>query len=501
MSADKYKAQASRLAEHLAITYGWNLTHHKALNAIAAAVGARNWNTLQAAQLDEPPMHIDWGHQAVARWEGPPTTSPLLRQMVDSRRACYLDKAGTSSRIERVNCGRLSGGLLTRDDDDKVALTEIHREEGSSFVVVSLAGAGKSHVMSELVLDTVRRGGMVHSLDAGNSHRKLCAMLQGHQVTLEHSRAMGLNPFQHHAGAQLDDELREQLTEVLFELFATYAPTAAVQRIELCSAEVATAVEHVWREHLQKATLQAVLHCLEKSTQVSLRDAAAAVLAEWPALGPWVDGDSTELRTALNQTFVVIDTDSLLQAPGVYNAVTMLLALHSSRVLRGLDNSRPRLLVIEDAEWHLRHMTRQRFWSQLQRGLDQGQCGLGLTVWTLREQPQSVVAMLVENALTLFVGRLRPEDVSSLMEHEPWNKAHGLIRALRDIYTRSQGYNRPPPFVVLQYKLSPKVVRLELDPYSRLLQSMRPLDMTAKNELLSLPELERARRMLALSQA
>lgn len=48
MSIDLYKAEASRLADHLAVKHGFKLKSGAALEAIAAVHGARDWNTLAA---------------------------------------------------------------------------------------------------------------------------------------------------------------------------------------------------------------------------------------------------------------------------------------------------------------------------------------------------------------------------------------------------------------------------------------------------------------------
>ncbi len=48
MSIDLYKAEAKRLAEHLADVHGVKLKHSSVLEAVAALHGARDWNTLMA---------------------------------------------------------------------------------------------------------------------------------------------------------------------------------------------------------------------------------------------------------------------------------------------------------------------------------------------------------------------------------------------------------------------------------------------------------------------
>lgn len=49
MSTSIFKAQASRLAQHLADKHGIKLKHASVLEAIAALHGARDWNTLSAS--------------------------------------------------------------------------------------------------------------------------------------------------------------------------------------------------------------------------------------------------------------------------------------------------------------------------------------------------------------------------------------------------------------------------------------------------------------------
>jgi hypothetical protein len=496
MSKEQYKAQAFRLAEHLATTYGWKLTHHKALNALAAAVGARNWNTLHASRPPVTDEHLDWGPQALARWAAGPPSGPLHTHRVVSRCAHYSADVRTAQRIERVSCGRLPGGLLARYLDGRVSLTEVHREEGSSFAVVSLSGAGKSHLMAELMVDTLRRGGAVHSLDAGNSHRKLCAMLNGHQATLNLSQPQGLSPFRHYAGADFNTDLREPLTELLLELFASHME-GRKDLLDHCHTEIGAALQLVWREHLQRSTFAAVLRVLKDSPCVELSGAASAVQANWATLGPWLDDCSPDVQTAFNHSFAVFDTSDLFGNPSIYNAVTMLLALHSFRALQSRAPAAPRLLVIEDADWTLRSMTRPAFWSQLQAQLDQAGCGLGVTALDLtRGLSRLVSAPLVERSLTVFVGRQRPDTMQQVAQVEPWNGVRELADGVRAL--RIEG--GVPQFAVLQYLLPPKIIRLEMDSFTNLMISMRASDMGAKNALLPLPEAERAQKLLAMTK-
>lgn len=497
MSQTQYKAQASRLAEHLATTYGWKLTHHKALNALAVMAGARNWNTLHASRPPGTDEHLDWGSQALARWADGPPSGPLLTQMVASRCALYSADARTTHWVARVSCGRLPGGLLARDLEGRVSLTEVHREEGSSFAVVGLSGAGKSHLMAELIADTLRRGGAVHSLDEGNSHRKLCAMLNGHQATLTLSQPQGLNPFRYYAGADFNTDLREPLTELLLELFSRHTE-GRKDLWDHWHPEIGAALQLVWREHLQSSTFAAVLRVLACSPCVELSGAASAVQANWATLGPWLDDCSPDGHAALNHSFVAFDTGDLFEKPSIYNAVTMLLALHSFRALQSRAPSAPRLLVIEDADWTLRSMTRPAFWSQLQAQLDQAGCGLGVTALDLtRGLSRLVSAPLVERSLTVFVGRQRPDTMQQVAQVEPWKGVRELADGVRAL--RIEG--GVPQFAVLQYLLPPKIIRLKMDSFTNLMISMRASDMGAKNALLPLPEAERAQKLLAMANA
>lgn len=424
---------------------------------------------------------IDWGTQALARWADIPEAGSLLTQRIASRTEHYSAGARTAHRIARVSCGRLPGGLLAQETDGRVSLTEIHREEGSSFAVTSAAGAGKSHLMLELIVDTLARGGAVHSLDAGNSHRALCRVLAGHQVVLDVSQPLGLSPFSNYHGHYFSLELGVQLADLLLEILAKYS-SADFVRLAQCRGEIEAALAYVWQAQTQCSTIKAVLQVLESSKSMELRGAVCKVQADWAKLGPWLDGDSTGLQATLAHSFVVFDMDSLCGTPEVLSAVMMMLAVHSSGVLRSLSPAIPRLLVIEDADWYLRHAAGPDFWRELQSTLDDSGCGLGIAVNRLPQGTiPSVMDILAARSITVFLGYQPPESYQALARVAPWSGVTGLEEMARSLKI----VGLVPQFVVMQYLLPPKVVRVELDSFTNLLISLRPADVLATRALLS----------------
>jgi len=78
MSSDLFKAEAKRLADHLADTHGIKLKHTSILSAVAALHGARDWNTLIARQKPGLAQRLAAAVHGVA----PPSTVVALDELM-----------------------------------------------------------------------------------------------------------------------------------------------------------------------------------------------------------------------------------------------------------------------------------------------------------------------------------------------------------------------------------------------------------------------------------
>lgn len=121
MSTDLYKAEAQRLANHLADVHGVKLHHSSALNAVAALHGARNWNSLIA---QAKPGLIQRAVAALC-----PSTSPAAPEGVLLGRGQHAlvvgpAKAGGKPALDTLLTRQLErgGGLLVLDTEDSSLL-------------------------------------------------------------------------------------------------------------------------------------------------------------------------------------------------------------------------------------------------------------------------------------------------------------------------------------------------------------------------------------------
>jgi ABC-type uncharacterized transport system ATPase subunit len=141
MSTDLFKAEAKRLADHLADTHGIKLKHTSVLSAIAALHGARDWNTLIARQKPGIVQRV------TAALNGP--TRPAV--VVELEEMLY----DLSTKGLRYGLSKDSGATVDVDDAALCRHT----------LVVGPNGQGVTVLMEHLLTQQILRGGGALVLD------------------------------------------------------------------------------------------------------------------------------------------------------------------------------------------------------------------------------------------------------------------------------------------------------------------------------------------------
>jgi hypothetical protein len=155
MSVDLFKAEAKRLADHLAETHGIKLKHTSVLSAIAALHGARDWNTLIGQH--KPGLF----KRAVASLAG--TTAPEHSVVVGLEDLLYdLPSNGLRFGLSHPVAGGAHGnntgaGGQPVDIDD--------RNLTRHTLVVGPTGYGWSTLLESLAVQQAMRGGGMLVLD------------------------------------------------------------------------------------------------------------------------------------------------------------------------------------------------------------------------------------------------------------------------------------------------------------------------------------------------
>jgi len=141
MSTDLFKAEATRLADHLAETHGIKLKHTSVLSAIAALHGARDWNTLIARQKPGIVQRVTAAINGPAR---PAVVVELDEMLYDM-----------SSKGLRYGFNKDSGATIDIDDAALCRHT----------LVVGPNGQGVTVLMEHLLTQQILRGGGALVLD------------------------------------------------------------------------------------------------------------------------------------------------------------------------------------------------------------------------------------------------------------------------------------------------------------------------------------------------
>lgn len=153
MSAEKLKADAARLAEHLSTKFGYKLKPSAALEALAISRGFRDWNSCLAASLAQQPQ----GGHATSSPSLPPPFKPQKPLVADAMRrlghthaaawlnavafggpGIYLVAGGVGSG--RSTTFRAMADDLSECEKHTVLLSELGQPGKSMFEVSGAAG-------------------------------------------------------------------------------------------------------------------------------------------------------------------------------------------------------------------------------------------------------------------------------------------------------------------------------------------------------------------------
>jgi hypothetical protein len=371
MNPETYKAQAARLAEHLAVTHGIKLKHHAVLNAIAAIHGARNWNTLQAAPAGSAcETSRETTADLLAAWLRPTATNAVLQtRQVEQHRyfAALVESDGPTHQLSNA---RIPGGLLSVTPGQQLCPVNIHQPEGSSVVITGGGGSGKTVLLQQLMCDTLARNGTVHALSYGHDHFTLSHVLQAPHIDFELGSPKGLNPFGGQPFSNADKARVSLVADFVLGLMQAAVSSAASGDGPQCEDDarelVRKAVSQEWLTNGVNASVKTVYRELVSSSNMTLCQGATLVLDTWAALGPWLESVDGATLSAFDQPFAVFEVIDLRDQPLVMHAVSMLVGLHSANAWRRVSRAAPKLFVVEFATYCMRGRTPGAFWSTLQ---------------------------------------------------------------------------------------------------------------------------------------
>jgi ABC-type uncharacterized transport system ATPase subunit len=329
MSIDLFKAEAKRLADHLAETHGIKLKHTSVLSAIAALHGARDWNTLIARQK---PGIV----QRVAAAFNGPTQRPGV---------VALDEMLYDLSAKGLRYGLSRGSGATVDIDDAALCRHT--------LVVGPNGQGVTVLLEHLLTQQIMRCGGALVLDPQSDLHLATLVAQAaakvgreaeHFTVLPHDLAkqarIPVDAYDTLAG----EDVTAQVARLLAGIYQHDAQDVDECYAVASIAELLTTVLESLAAAGERTSLVRVTQLLTQPQQ--LLDLAAAVTAREPVVGARLDG---VLREFVRQTKsgTVFDEPAFKKAFGLATArLSQLTRQHrvETKAARGLNPN----TVLED---------------------------------------------------------------------------------------------------------------------------------------------------------
>lgn len=373
-------------------------------------------------------------------------------------------------------------------------------------IVVGASGSGKSVMLNELALGMLRTGGRVWVIDIGRSYEKLCEVVGGQWIELsEEPRADGkrdcLNPF---SLIRNIDEDMDLITPLLAQMVS---PSKPLNDLELSHLQIH--FKAVWEEafHLGKtATITDLAHSLLHNGRLggsNPRPYDMEWLSHYEALSPEEKAKTHDPRIQdlgvqlspfckggafasffegqaninFNNNFIVLELERLKTKKALQSVVLMLLMYLIDLEMRTADRSQSKLVIIDEA-WDL--MGEGHSGAFIEAGYRRARKLNGsffTATQSLADYQKSPTAKAaLENSDCKFLLRQNSESLQTAKKQGLIALDDAQITMLSSLTTRAGEFSE---VLVRIGDEPPSINRLILDPYTQLLTSSHPDDVSA----------------------
>ena len=212
-----------------------------------------------------------------------------------------------------------------------------------NIAIAASSGSGKSFFTQEMIMNLLSDGGRCWVIDAGESYRWLCRLLEGEYIEFTPTSRICLNPF-----TQIEDW--EDGIAMLKPLVAQMAfPNDAPSDFQMSAIE--RALNAVWRDKGQEAEITDVRDWLAAQDDQRVRDIAEHLYpyAREGMYGRWFAGPAT---VSLSEQLTVLELSGLNNKPDLQTVVLMLLMMRISQAMYLGDRMVRKACIIDEA-WRL----------------------------------------------------------------------------------------------------------------------------------------------------
>lgn len=353
-----------------------------------------------------------------------------------------------------------------------------------NVAVFGKSGSGKSVFLQEICAAMAGAGAKVIVIDDGRSFEHMARALGGAFVEFKLSSGFSLNPFDMIDVEALDHaEDGEDYEIECLAMLKSIIGQMARQQDRLSDTErglIDVAVSQVWNSNRRDGTIDHVVAALRAQPSPYANDLADAMspFVRGGTYGKFFDGPcSIDLSAGLT----VFELSDLASKPELRSVSLTALMFLSLRVMRQMDRSVPKAMMIDEA-WQL---------------LGGGQMGQAIETYarTCRKYGSSLITATqslndfyksegslaaLENSDWSVVLQQKEETINDLAKHQRFEMDHYTETLLRSLKRNGVEYSD----VLIKGPETLAVGRLVLDPYSATLYSSSPRVFAGIEELV-----------------
>lgn len=341
-----------------------------------------------------------------------------------------------------------------------------------NIAVAATSGAGKSFMMQDILNNILAEGGIVRIIDIGNSYKKQCYEVGGQYIDLK--PGVCINPF---TNVKSLEESINQLKGIVCTMAHPNGGTTDKEK-----QFISRAILNSFKKHTNSTTITKIIDELKTYNDPEAQD--LTILLESYAKGGQYEGFfEGDCNINTNNPFLVLELSSLREMPDLRAVVVITILQQINEEFYSLPLNIKKFCLVDEATVLIKKDEQAA--EQIEDGYRRGRklnAGFGAIVQSTNDFHDNPVGktIIANSATKLLLAQdkdtLNDLKKNSLLELTPFEE-----RALRSFDASNPHYKE----CLIKTTSGSCVVKIIVDPYSRILYSTKGPELEAIKNLMS----------------